>query len=48
LRGLRQFLHWALSVLHVFAAALSVAFESRATLPLGEEGQPEATGSAAS
>ena len=34
LRVLHQFLHLALSVLHVLAAAVSVAFKSRATLQL--------------
>src|SRR5678809_1180609 len=34
LRGLHQFLRPALSVLHVLAVALSVAFKSRATLQL--------------
>jgi putative transposase len=34
LRGLYQFLHPALSVLHALAAAVSVAFKSRATLQL--------------
>ena len=34
LRGLHQFLHPALSLLHLLAAAVSVAFKSRATLQL--------------
>jgi putative transposase len=34
LRGLHQFLHPALSLLHLLAAAVSVAFNSRATLQL--------------
>jgi len=34
LRGLHQFLHRALSVLHLLAAAVSVAFKSRAAIQL--------------